>query len=153
MQSERSLINYFFDRGTAFSDLSSSDKSCPVQRVRKGLSCEHALNSMVDDWRLSLDNHRSTIAIFLDLRKAFDTVDHEILISKLGLYGFSNTLLALMRNYLEDRHFRVRLGNELSEKVDIQLGVPHGSILGPLLFLIYINDLSWYDLIEACFVC
>ena len=83
---------------------------------RKGLSCEHALNYMVDDWRLSLDNHKSTLAIFLDLRKAFDTVDHTILASKLRLYGLSDSLVILI-NYLLNRHFLVRLGSEFSDRV------------------------------------
>jgi len=108
---------------------------------RQKLSCESALNTLVDDWKLSLDNRKNVISVFLDLRKAFDTVDHTLLLYKLKLYGFSESLLLLLTNYLSNRSFMVQLNGARSDKNSITMGVPQGSILGPLLFILYINDL------------
>ena len=80
--------------------------------------------------------------MFLDLSKAFDTVDHQLLIHKLKFFKFKSSLIKLIENYLTDRSIRVNINNTLSKKKSITVGVPQGSVLGPLLFIMYTNDMS-----------
>ena len=113
---------------------------------REGRSCHLALNSMLDHWKWHLDAKKHIIAIFLDLSKAFDTVDHELLLVKLRYYGFGRNSLDLLRSYLSDRYSIVNFDGKLSKKEKLKSGVPQGSVLGPLLFIIFINDMCHLQL-------
>ena len=80
--------------------------------------------------------------IQIDLQKAFDTIDHDVLLQNLYAIGFSKHAVSLFQSYLSNRSFLVNLGNNFSQPASVSCSVPQGSILGSLLFLIYVNDMS-----------
>lgn len=104
-------------------------------------STELAALELVDRLTQDMDKNEIPLNIFLDLSKAFDTIDHNILLEKLKHYGFSNLSLKLLRCYLTNRKQFVHFDGTNSDLLNIHTGIPQGSILGPLLFIIYINDL------------
>ena len=89
----------------------------------------------------AINDKNDTVAIFLDLSRAFDTVKHSILLDKLELYGFRGCCLNLIRSYLKNSSQCVRIGNSLSTSSITNIGVGKGSVISPILFFLYINDL------------
>ena len=91
-----------------------------------------------------INSPSQTDVIYLDISKAFDSVSHSILLNKLWSIGITGTLWSLFKEYLSNRYQRVIISNSFSDSLPVVLGVPQGSILGTLLFLVYINDMSSY---------
>ena len=106
---------------------------------REKHSTYQAIINLIDQISAELENKNFTIGIFIDLSKAFDTLDHEILLDKLNCYGIRGLANSWFQSYLSNRKQFVDIDGTKSNMANISCGVPQGSILGPLLFLIYIN--------------
>ena len=127
------LYKYFTDNNLL------GDKQWGFRSIHSAI---YALQKSINNWLLNIDRGKTNAVIFLDLKKAFDTVDHDILLEKLSCYGLRDNGLSLGQSYLSDRFQCCSVNGKISGFVPIICGVPQGSILGPLLFIIYMNDLQ-----------
>lgn len=105
---------------------------------RKNYSCETAIQTVIDEWKLISSERQIVEVIFVDLKRAFETIDRERLLEKLYQYGITGTVLEWFRSYLKDRKQQVQLNDGWAKMLTTEYGVQQGSVLGPLLFIIYI---------------
>lgn len=135
------MIEYQMNRqiSSHFNDIFHTKLSA----FRSGLSCEHVLINAVEDWKMALDQNKVVATLFMDLSKAFDCLPHKLLVSKFFSYGFSIESCCLIASYLSNRKMRVKHYGFKSEWCTLLKGVPQGSILGPTIYNIFVNDLLY----------
>ena len=115
----------------------------PLQHgFRPNHSCQTQLIDFIDEVQQSMNVRQQTDLLFLDFSKAFDTVPHRRLLSKLNFYGVRGQLHRWISSWLTGRHQRVIVDGESSDATPVRSGVPQGTVLGPLMFLVYINDIN-----------
>ena len=117
--------------------------SSKISAHRKSYSTQHVITSLIDDWQGKLDKKFLVGAVLIDLTEVFDWIPHDLLIAKLAAYGFDLNALALIFTYLKNRKQSVRINSTHSSFGNIVSGVPQGSIVGPILFNLSINDLFY----------
>ena len=115
-----------------------------LSAYRKHYSTHHVLIRLLEEWRKALDDGYLVGAMLMDLSKAFDCIPHDLLIAKLQAYGFKNESLIHIYSYLKGRRQCVKINNIYSKFLTILAGIPQGSILGPILFNIFINDFYYF---------
>ena len=115
----------------------------PLSAYRKGYSCQHLILHLTEYWCQALDNGSTVSTVAMDLSKAFDKMPHALLIAKLSAYGMSKDACNLIIRYLRNRRHRIKIMGICSDWATINRRVPQGSVLGPLLFNIFFNDLFY----------
>ena len=108
---------------------------------RKGSKAEGLLLKLTEKWRLAVDSGLTVEVVFIDFQKAFDTVSHDILAFKLQAFGIAGKAFELIMSYLNNRHQYTELNGQKSETKAVKCGVPQGSLLGPRLFGVQVNDM------------